>query len=146
MEEESGGRETPPPGASATPEASPPPARGLSATREKRARAGINSRLADFSVDIGRETQGWVDEWRPKRGRWGGGRWGGGRGGRGGGWRADAHEENKERDRWVGRPLCCLVLWGTVPSSLHTKFGLAAACRLEAKWLRLVAVAGAPPP
>ena len=91
-----------------TPEArapgSPEPRRaGLSASREKRSRAGVNSRLADFSVDIGREPQAWVDEWTPKRGRWGG-RWGRGRGGRGGGWRADAHEEVKERDRCAPPP------------------------------------------
>jgi hypothetical protein len=75
-------------------------AAGLTASRQKRSRAGVNSRLADFAIDIGHEPQSWVDEWTPKRGRWGG-RWGrgGGRGGRGGGWRPEAHAENKERDR-----------------------------------------------
>ena len=63
-------------------------------------RAGVNSRLADYSVEITNEPAAWVDEWTPKRGRWGG-RWGRG-GGRGcGGQRAEAHAEVKERDRWA---------------------------------------------
>jgi hypothetical protein len=93
--------------ASATPPpASPPPASRLPpsglATREKRSRAGVNSRLADYSVEITHEAAAWADEWTPKRGRWGG-RWGRGRGGggRGGGWRPDVHAENKDRDRCV---------------------------------------------
>jgi hypothetical protein len=81
-------------------------AAGVAAGREKRARAGVNSRLADYAVDITHEPAAWVDEWTPKRGRWGG-RWGrgggrtGGGGGHGGGQRPEAHAENKDRDRWA---------------------------------------------
>jgi len=77
-----------------------PTAAGLTATREKRSRAGVNSRLADYSVELTHEPAQWADEWTPKRGRWGG-RWGRGRGGRGSSWRADVHAEDKERDRCV---------------------------------------------